>query len=150
MPRQLQYDEKYIEIIKFLESKNAIVVATADGDKVAARTVYFILHESSIYFLTSKAYSKYKQIIKKPNVALCVDNIQIEGIAYVKGHPCLEQNKSILDCYLEKCPEKENNRRYIKHKNTVFIEVKISKIATWRDGGREYINPTEKSAYRVG
>jgi len=150
MPKQLQYDNKYKEIINVLEGKDSIVIATSDKDKVAARTVYFIMFNSYIYFLTSKAYDKCKQIIKNPNVALCSDNIQMQGIAKIKGHPELEKNKAILEHFLEKCPERERNSRYVKHKNTVFIEVEINKISTWINGGREYINPIEKSAYRIG
>ena len=150
MPKQLPYDDKYNETINFLKSKDSIVVATSDKDKVAARTVYFVMLNSCVYFLTSKAYDKYKQIVKNPNVALCSDNIQIQGVAKVKGHPGLEENKAILKYFLEKCPEKERNKRYVKHKNTVFIEVEINKISIWINGGREYIDLNEKTAYRIG
>ena len=150
MPKQLHYDDKYNEIINTLENKDSIVIATSDKDKVAARTVYFIMHNSCIYFLTSKAYDKYKQITKNPNVALCSDNIQIQGIAKTIGHPELEENKVILEQFLNKCPGKEQNSRYAKHKNTVFIEIEIVKISAWINGGREYIDPIGKSAYRIG
>lgn len=150
MPEQLEYETKYHEVMQYLKNKDSIVIATTNGNKVAARTVYFVLYESSIYFLTSKAYAKCKQIVKNPNVALCVDHIQIEGIAYSKGHPGLEENKLILETYLGKCPEKEHNLRYVKHKNTVFIEVAIDKISTWNKGGREYIIPGNQTAFRIG
>ena len=150
MPKQLQYDESYNKVIKALESKDSIVIATFNKDKIAARTVYFVLYDSCIYFITSKAYNKYKQILKNQNVALCSDYIQIEGIAEVVGHPMLEESKVILEYFLEKYPKNENNKRYVKHKNTVFIKVKISKISAWINGCREYIDPIEKSAYRIG
>ena len=147
MPKQLDYCEKYEEIVKTLENGKSIVLATSHRDKVMARTVYYVLYESSVYFLTSSAYSKYKQIVRNQNVALCLNNIQIEGTANIEGHPSAYENKAVLEHFIERCPE---NNRYVKSKNTVLIEVKIGNITMWSNGGREYINPTTKSAYRVG
>lgn len=39
------------------------------------------LHELDIHF------RKYDQLVKNQNVALCIDNIQIEGIGKELGHP---------------------------------------------------------------
>ena len=150
MPKQLQYDEAYNDIINALESRESIVIASFNKDKIAARTVYFTLYNSCIYFLTSKAYNKYKQIMKNHNVGLCSDYIQIEGFAEIIGHPMLNENKAILKCLLEKYPYDEKNKRYAKKKNSVFIKVEINKISAWINGGRVYIDPVEKTAYRVG
>ena len=70
-----------------------IVISTANGNKVAARTVYFVFYIYCIYFVTSKSYEKYKQIEKNSNVALCFFNISMEGVAIIKGHPELEENE---------------------------------------------------------
>ena len=70
--KQLNYKEKYKEVMKNLEKEKAMILATSDGDKVAARAVWFVLYESSINFFTSKSYSKYKQIVKNPNIVLCI------------------------------------------------------------------------------
>ena len=150
MPKQLQFDETHNKIIKALECNESIVIATFNKNKIAARTVYFVLLDSNIYFLTSKAYDKYKQIVKNQNVALCSDNIQIEGITEIIGHPMLEENKTILECFLAKHPENENNKRYVKQKNSVFIKVEINKISAWINGSREYIDPIKRTAYRIG
>jgi len=147
MPKQIDFDSRYNEIMDALKNDKSIVFCTSNGDKVAARTVFFALHNDCIYFMTSTAYPKYKQICKNPNVALCLQNIQIEGIANIKGHPSLEENKGIVDSFTKACPE---NNRYIHHKNTVLIEIKITKVQTWREGVREYIDFIEKSAYSVG
>jgi len=82
--KQFDYKEKYKEVMEYLEKEKVMVLATSDGDKVAARAVWFVLYESSIYFFTLKSYSKYKQIIKNPNIALCINNIQIQGVAYIQ------------------------------------------------------------------
>jgi general stress protein 26 len=143
--KQFDYKEKYKEVMENLEKEKAMVLATSDGDKVAARAVWFVPYESSIYFFTSKSYSKYKQIVKNPNVALCINNIQIQGVAYIKGHPALEENKPVLEHWI-----KRRGNKYVNNKSSVFIEVKIDKIQAWANGGREYIDINEKTAYRVG
>ncbi|QQO10547.1 pyridoxamine 5'-phosphate oxidase family protein [Breznakiella homolactica] len=144
--KQLDFKEKYREVMENLEKEPFIVLATLDGDKAAARTVFFFMYNSSIYFITSKPYSKYKQIAKNPNVALCINNIQIQGTAHIQGHPSLKENKLVLDFLLQK-PDNAVNR-YVKYKSSVLIEVKIDKIQTWTKGGREYIDIHKKEAYR--
>ena len=146
MAKELNYKEKLNEIIGLLEKEKEIVISTVNGNKVAARTVYFVFYNYCIYFVTSKSYEKYKQIEKNSNVALCFFNISMEGVAIIKGHPELEENKKVFDYCLSKCPEM---KKYGKYKNTVFIEIKINKIEMWK-GGREYININEKTAYRIG
>jgi uncharacterized pyridoxamine 5'-phosphate oxidase family protein len=145
--KQLDFEEKCNEIMEGLKKENTIVLATVHGDKVAARTVYYVLYESFIYFVTSKAYSKYKQMEKNQNVALCLHNIQIEGIVKIKGHPTQKENKTITEYCIKKCT---GFNHYIKYKNTVLIEVKMNKIEFWNNHGREYIDLNEKTAYRIG
>lgn len=136
------------DIIAMLQEKREIVVATCDKDRVTARTVFFASDGLKIYFVTSKAYTKYKQMQKKPNVALCVDNIQIEGIAHLKGHPSQEENKEIIDfCLLQRHNEFSP---FLKYKNTVLIEVEVNRIELWRDHRREYIDLKKNEAYRIG
>ena len=146
MAKELDYEEKLYEIKDILEKEKEIVISTANGNKVAARTVYFVYYNNSIYFVTSKSYEKFKQIEKNSNVALCSFNISIEGVAVNKGHPESKENKKVFDYCLSKCPEM---KKYGKYKNTVLIEIKINKIEMWK-GGREYININEKTAYRIG
>jgi len=144
--KELDFEKKYNEVLKRLENEKTIVLATSHKDKVTARSVWFILYKSSIYFITSKAYTKYKQIEKNPNIALCLDNIQIEGIGNIKGHSSLKENELIRD-YCEK--KHTGITHFMKYKNSVFVEVKINKITIWNKG-REYIDLAEKKAYRVG
>jgi uncharacterized pyridoxamine 5'-phosphate oxidase family protein len=142
--KQLNFEDKYNEVMKRLENENTIVLSTSYKDNVTSRSIWFILYESSIYFVTSKAYTKCKQIEKNPNVALCLDNIQIEGIAKIKGNCSLKENE-LIRAY---CERKHTGMiHYLKYKNSIFIEVKINKIQLWKKG-REYIDVVEKIAYR--
>lgn len=70
-----------------------MVLATCAESKTTARMVSCIFYESNIYFQTDRNFLKYKQINTNPNVALCIDNIQIEGIASDIGHPLDKNNE---------------------------------------------------------
>ena len=144
--KQLDFNECYNEIKEILEKEKSIVLCTSNGDKVSARTVFFAFYKDCIYFVTSKAYSKCKQIEKNPNVALCLLNLQVEGIALFIGHPKSDENKEIYNKCLKNCPEMDH---YCKYKNTVLIEININKIGMWKKG-REYIDLNKKNAYRIG
>ena len=70
-----------------------MVLATCAEQKTTARTVSCIFSGGNIYFQTDRNFLKYKQIVKNPNVALCIDNIQIEGLASDVGHPLNKNNE---------------------------------------------------------
>ena len=146
--KSLDYEALKREVIHTLENNKSIVLATCSNNRVTAREVYFASNDFSIYFVTSKAYDKYKQIEKNTNVALCVGNIQMEGTAIIKGHPNLAENENLTAICLNK--SKKEFEQFIKYKNTVLIEVVVSRVELWKDNAREYLDINKKEAYRVG
>jgi general stress protein 26 len=113
--KELDYNKKKKEIIKFLDSKdNAIMVlATSDEDRVIARNVLIANNEFDLYFFSWGQSRKCKQIRKNPNVALCKDDVQIEGSAEILGGLLDEKNKEYTDLLRNKFPgsvEKWENR----------------------------------------
>ena len=77
----LDYNKLAEEIIKNLEKIETIVLATYDCDHVTARTMNLVNNGLTIYFQTSKNSEKGKQILRNNNVAMAIDNIQIEAFA---------------------------------------------------------------------
>lgn len=144
----LDYEILKQEVIHTLENSKSIVLATCSNNRVTAREVYFATNNFSIYFLTSKAFDKYKQIEKNRNVALCLGNIQMEGIAIIKGHPNLPENETETTICLKK--SKKEFEHFIKYKNTILIEVVVTRVELWKNNGREYLNIIKGEAYRVG
>ena len=82
-----QYHTKHEEIYKQIGSHAKIVLATSYQNKVSARKMSFIIQNNRFYFQTDKNMRKYYDIQHNPQVALCIDNIQIEGICHELGHP---------------------------------------------------------------
>lgn len=145
--KYLEYESTRNEVIKIIEQQKTIVIATSYKERVTARTVYCISNGLTVYFLTSKAYLKYKQIEKNPRVAACFDNVQLEGVTSILGHPNLEKNLAIL----RNCPSFNDEFMYFaKYKNTVLIGIDIHFIEMWKDGGRECIDVDKRESYRIG
>lgn len=135
------------KIMQRLSEQKSIVLATCENGKVAARTVYCTSNGMKIYFMTSKAYRKYKQICKNPNVGLCFGNVQIQGTAKILGHPLSVENKLVL----ESCSHLEDEfLHWTKYKNTVLIEVDITEVECWNRNGREFLDLIKETSYRIG
>lgn len=121
-------------VYNFLENNKLIVLATSSNNLVSARTMSYIVIDEKILFQTDSNYTKAKQIKDNPNVALCIDNIQIEGIANILGHPFNIENKDFLDKY-----KKIHNSSYTKYSNLdneIVIEIipHIFTIWTYENG----------------
>ncbi len=138
--KSLDFDEEKIRIETLISSRNNIVLATSDKNRVTARTVYCVSDGLKIYFLTSKAYLKFKQIEKNPNVALCFDNVQIEGTAAILGHPSDKSNSAVM----EKAARHKPFMSFVKYKNTVLIEVTISSVELWENHKRVFLDIVQK------
>lgn len=146
--KSLDYELLKHEVIHTLENSKSIVLATCYNNRVTAREVYFASNDFKIYFITSKAFDKYKQIEKNNKVALCLGNIQMEGTAINKGHPKLPENETEAMICLNK--SKKEFEHFMKYKNTVLIEVAVSRMELWKNNGREYLDIEKEEAYRIG
>lgn len=81
------YINKFNEIFQQIGDHAKIVLATSHCNKVSARKMSFLIINNLFYFQTDINLRKYQDIKANKNVALCIDNIQIEGICKEIGHP---------------------------------------------------------------
>ena len=105
--KELDFEEKKKEVIKFLESKEneTMVLATSYKERVLARNVLVASKGLDLYFFTWKHSRKCMQIEKNPKVALCKDRVQIEGVAEILGSLLDESIKEYTDIMRDKFPE---------------------------------------------
>ncbi|MFX0201523.1 MAG: pyridoxamine 5'-phosphate oxidase family protein [Candidatus Hodarchaeota archaeon] len=103
---ELDYETKKEEKIKFLESEDnaAMVLATSHNDRVIARNVLIVSSGLDIYFGTWEHSRKCMQIRENPRVALCKDDVQIEGLAEILGDLLDEKNKEYADMLRNRFP----------------------------------------------
>ena len=99
MEKELDFESKKQEIIEFLANKHAIVLATSLNDRVTARTVSLASDGPEIYFMSWDHHVKCVQIRGNPRVAVCRDNVQIEGKAEILGSPLDEKNQRYAEIY---------------------------------------------------
>lgn len=138
------------EIFSILGDKKIMVLATYCENKVTARNMSCIIINRKIYFQTDKTFLKYKQILKNPNVALCLDNVQIEGIAKIKKHPFDEENKEFIGIFKENYNSSYNN--YSHMENEVVVEIEPTFITLWKYENaqpfRDFFDIKGNKAYR--
>jgi general stress protein 26 len=89
----------------FLEGKRAIALATCAENDVRVRTVSFASRGLEICFLTLEHNLKCRHIRANPDVALCRDNVQVEGRAEILGRADDPSNGIYADLLREKFPD---------------------------------------------
>ncbi len=83
----MEFATAYTKFWQELGPARKMVLATALAEKVTARMMSVVVLEKKLYFQTDLTFRKYQQIRSNPHVALCADNIQIEGYCQEEGIP---------------------------------------------------------------
>ena len=93
---------------------------------------------------------KYKQMSINPNVALCLDNYQIEGKVKDIGHPLELKNATISNLYGQHHPLAY--KRYARLETETLFEIHPSQITVWKkteiQSYRDVLMIFAKKAYR--
>ena len=108
-----------------------------------------VIFRNKIYFQTGTDLIKYRQICENENVALCFDNIQVEGIANIMGKPM--EHDTIMEIY--KKHYKSSYENYSKLDKEILVEVQPQKITIWEYDNNErpyriYLDLGRKKAYK--
>ena len=81
------FRDKYTAFQKEFGLGRKMVLSTSENSRVSSRMMSVIHINGEFYFQTDITMKKYHQITANNNVALCIDNIQIEGKCLELGHP---------------------------------------------------------------
>ena len=76
-----------------------MVLSTIGDGKVSSRMMSVVQIDGRFYFQTDTSLRKYAQLKSNKNVALCIDNIQVEGVCEEIGHPL--NNKEFCEAFEE-------------------------------------------------
>ena len=118
---------QYTRFLSEFEKGKAMVLSTSENDKVTSRMMSIVQHDGVFYFQTDKTFRKYQQLINNPQIALCIGNIQIEGVCKEIRHPM--NNASFCDIYKE-CFGSSFNK-YTSLKNERLFLVKPTYVERW-------------------
>lgn len=119
--------EKYNNFIAEFGKGKTMVLSTSVDNIVSSRMMSVVLIDDLFYFQTDVGFKKYKQLIANPNVALCIDNIQIEGVAEELGLPI----ENTLFCERFKECYKGSYDAYTALKNERLFAVRPVYIERW-------------------
>ncbi|MDR1445076.1 MAG: pyridoxamine 5'-phosphate oxidase family protein [Treponema sp.] len=143
----IDYETELEKIYNQIGEARIMPLATSSKDHTTVRMMSCINYKNKIIFQTGTDLLKYKQICENNNVALCVDNIQIEGTAHIIGSWLKKENKEMLELYLKHYGK--SYETYSKSDKEIAIEIIPVQIIKWEyENGRPYrifINLTEKT-----
>ncbi|MGL4572678.1 MAG: pyridoxamine 5'-phosphate oxidase family protein [Clostridium sp.] len=123
---------KIKEFYESFGSGKKMVLSTSHNNKVSSRMMSIVLIDGVFYFQTDKTFRKYEQIKDNPNVALCIENIQVEGECLELGHP---SSNDVFCKVFESC-FKGSYEAYSSLKNERLFAVRPTYIEKWeyKDG----------------
>ena len=121
------FDKKIVELFQGIGEAKKAVLATSSNNRVTSRTMSFVIYENKFYCQTDKKFLKVEQILDNPKVSICIDNIQIEGIAQIIGKP-LEHNIFVT---LFKKYFKNSYENYSFLENEILLEMNPIFITVW-------------------
>ena len=146
----LDYEKAKEEVFGQLAQKKHVVLATSLEGRVTARSMSCVVLGEKICFQTDVQMLKYKQLQKNPQIALCVDNIQIEGTARAVGHPFDKQNEPFRKAFQKKFPH--SYAMYTSLAGEEVVEITPRLFIVWKyieeKPLRDYIDLTLKRAWR--
>ena len=121
------FTERYNTFLTEFGDARIMVLSTSKDDHVTSRMMSIVLYNGVFYFQTDKTFRKYEQLSHNPNVALCIENIQIEGICEEVGCPadfsffCNTYQKRFVNSY----------KRYTFLENERLFRIKPRFVERW-------------------
>ena len=99
--RQVVFSEMYKAFLEEFGKGRKMVLSTSLHDHVTSRMMSIVQREGIFYFQTDREMRKYGQLSGNSQVALCIENIQIEGMCRQIGHPMENRDFCILyeECF---------------------------------------------------
>jgi general stress protein 26 len=127
-PTSLSYDDLKQEFSQQLQKTQFGVLATSKGKNVLARQMMVLSDGEKVKCFTGKNTRKYKQIQANDNVALSINNLQIEGIATLTGHPSEARNAGFIKMLKERAPKEvyEFWSRILMDPDTNLVVIEIT------------------------
>ena len=121
------FSAKYEAFLMEFNKGKTMVLSSSENNKVTSRMMSIVVFDGLFYFQTDKTSRKYHQLISNPQVALCAENIQIEGVCKEIGHPM----DNDLFCSLYKGFFGGSFNRYSSLKNERLFVVKPTYVERW-------------------
>lgn len=127
MREEPDFEKIRSEILTLFSENRGMILATSLNDRVTARHISFVNEDLDIYFTSWDHNKKIIQMKGNPNVALNLNNVQIEGKAEVFTCVFEEKYKDIQDLFRSKFGAVWLNR-FSHIKELILVKVIPEKI----------------------
>lgn len=122
--------EKAVELMfEKLGNWKIMALASSVNDYVMVRNVSCLFYDHKVYFKTDKNFRKTQQLFQNPNVAMCWNGVQIEGIAENKGLVTEEPDHRFETGYKKYLWGSYN--KYSHEDTEILIEVQPKFVEVW-------------------
>lgn len=144
----IDYEKVKNEVISCLESNRIWVLSTAAGGNISSRSMSIMNQGLEIYFQTNECYVKHEQMQANRNVALCFNNISIEGTAEAIGSWKDEKNKELMELYQATHPGSFNAYGMLEGQVVYKVIPKLIKMWKYIEGKpiRQYLYVEDETA----
>lgn len=128
------------EAVRFMFTKlgNSKIMALASSSKdyVMVRNVSCVFYHDKIYFKTDKNFRKTKQLFENPQVAMCWNGVQVEGIARNLGLVIDEEGRIFETLYKKYLWGSYNAYSHVD--TEILIEVTPKFVEIWDQDEKEH------------
>ncbi len=126
------FDERVKQLFCEIGQCMKMVLSTSYNDCPTSRMMSIIVFNEKFYFQTDKNFRKYEQLQKNRKVALCIDNLSVEGICLELGHPTNDEVFSEL--YMKCFPSAYEKYTGLSNERLFEISPKYIKKWIYEDG----------------
>lgn len=127
--KDLSFEQAVQIMFEKLGDWKIMALASSVNDYVMVRNVSCLFYDDKIYFKTDKNFRKTQQLYQNPQVALCWNGVQVEGLAKNKGLVVDEP-----DCRFETLYKKflwGSYNKYSHEEDEIIIEVTPKFVEVW-------------------
>ena len=125
----MNFEAAVQKMFEMLGNSKIMALATSKNDHVFVRNVSCVFYDNKIYFKTDKNFRKTKQLLENPQVAICWDGIQVEGIAVNKGLVVAEEGHRFEQAYRKYLWGSYN--AYSHEDSEILIEITPKFVEIW-------------------
>ena len=129
LEKDITFERAVERMFEILGNSKIMALASSVNDYVMVRNVSCLFYDDKIYFKTDKNFRKTKQLMENPQVAMCWNGIQVEGIALNKGLVVDEPGHRFEEGYKKYLWESYN--KYSHTDTEILIEVTPKYVEIW-------------------
>ena len=127
--KNLSFEQAVELMFEKLGDWKIMALASSQNDYVMVRNVSCLFYDNKIWFKTDKNFRKTQQLFANPQVAMCWNGVQVEGIAENKGLVVDEPDRRFEALYKKFLWGSYN--KYSHEDSEILIEVSPKFVEVW-------------------